>query len=563
MTTGSVPDRIVLGRIQTLDERDATGEAVLISSGRVVAIGGRADILRLRAPGTEVEDFGTAAIVPGFNDAHAHLDSFGLTELRPALGAPASVAELQARIAELVAITPAGEWIVTMPLGEAPHYFDQATFLSEGRLPTRWELDAVAPDHPVYISSPHGYWGEPPCYGILNSRGLAANGIDRDTRPRSASVDIARDASGEPTGVIVDRSPLQLSELDILTDVPRFTPSERREGLRRAMRLFAAKGTTSIYEGHGCAPDVVDGFRQLHEANELLVRTSLVVSPTWSTVAEAEAAMSDWLAFARGRGLGDDMLRISGIFVAFGGDPVVRELVNRRKRDLGWGASVRQVSTPEEFEQLCFAAARTGLRVHTLASDRLRDLVPILERISARYPLPGRRWVVEHISRAEAPDLDALGRLGVGVTLIPVHYLWKSGHKFAGLDEAQLDLLSPARFLVERGIPVAAGTDAVPNDPLFTMWSMMARRSRTSGRVMGEGGCLDARTALRLVTTAGAWFSFEEHRKGPLSPGYCADLAVLSADPTAVPTDAVREIACVATMVGGRWTHRSDGQVDG
>lgn len=562
MTAEPAPDRIVLGRIETLDARDATGEALLVSGGRVVAVGSRADILRMRTPATEVDDFGAATVIPGFNDAHAHLDSFGLTELRPALGAPASVAELQARIADLVAATPAGEWIVTMPLGDPPHYFDQATSLSEGRLPTRWELDAVAPDHPVYISSPHGYWGEPPCYGILNSRGLAANGIDRDTQPRSSSVGIERDNAGEPTGVIVDRSPLQLSELDVLRDVPKFTPSERREGLRRAMRLFAAKGTTSIYEGHGCAPDVIDGFRQLHEADELLVRTSLVVSPTWATVAEAEAAMADWLAFARGRGIGDAMLRISGVFVAFGGDPVVRELVNRRKHDLGWGASVRQVSTAEEFEELCLAAARTGLRVHTLASDRLHDLVPILERIAARYPLSGRRWVVEHISRAAAPDLDALGRLGIGVTLIPVHYLWKSGHKFADLDAAELDLLSPARALVERGVPVAAGTDAVPNDPLFTMWSMMARRSRTTGRVMGEGGCLDARNALRLVTTAGAWFSFEEDRKGPLSPGYCADLTVLSDDPTAVPTDAVPEIGCLATMVGGRWTHRSDGRAD-
>lgn len=562
MTTGPARDRIVLGRVLTLDDRYATGEALLVSGGRVVAVGDRADILRMRTPTTDVDDFGAATVIPGFNDAHAHLDSFGLTELRPSLGAPASVAELQARIADLVAATPAGEWIVTMPLGEPPHYFNQATTLSEGRLPTRWELDAVAPDHPVYISSPHGYWGEPPCYGILNSRGLAANGIDRDTQPRSASVGIERNASGEPTGVIVDRSPLQLSELDVLRDVPKFTPSERREGLRRAMRLFAAKGTTSIYEGHGCAPDVIDGFRQLHEADELLVRTSLVVSPTWSTVAEAEAAMVDWLAFARGRGIGNDMLRISGVFVAFGGDPVVRELVNRRKRDLGWGASVRQVSTAEEFERLCLAAARTGLRVHTLASDRLHDLVPILERIAARYPLSGRRWVVEHISRAQAPDLDALGRLGIGVTLIPVHYLWKSGHKFADLDAEELDLLSPARALVERGVPVASGTDAVPNDPLFTMWSMMARRSRATGRVMGEGGCLDARNALRLVTTAGAWFSFEEDRKGPLAPGYCADLAVLSDDPLAVSVDAVAEITCLATMVGGRWTHRSDSRVD-
>jgi predicted amidohydrolase YtcJ len=145
--------------------------------------------------------------------------------------------------------------------------------------------------------------------------------------------------------------------------------------------------------------------------------------------------------------------------------------------------------------------------------------------------------------------------MGVAVTLIPAHYLWKVGHMYQDLSDEQLDFLSPAQALVDLGVPVSAATDAVPNDPLFCMWTMLARKDRRSGRVMGAGGVVSSETALRLLTVNGAWLTFDEHQKGPLLPGYLADMAVLSANPLTATTEGLLDITCEATMVGGRWMH--------
>jgi predicted amidohydrolase YtcJ len=126
---------------------------------------------------------------------------------------------------------------------------------------------------------------------------------------------------------------------------------------------------------------------------------------------------------------------------------------------------------------------------------------------------------------------------------------------FTDLDEEALDLLSPAQSLVDLGVPVSAATDAVPNDPLFCMWTMLARKDRRSGRVMGARGIVSNETALRLLTVNGAWLTFEEDRKGPLLPAYFADIAVLSGNPLTATAEGLLDITCEATMVGGRWVH--------
>jgi predicted amidohydrolase YtcJ len=554
-TEGKRAERILLGNVLLLDSANTTAQAVAVADGRILCAGRRDDVMQLRDKATQIHDFGARTIIPGFNDGHAHSDSLGLKTLRPTLEHATSIADVLATVRELAERTPIGQWVVTMPIGKPPYYWHADTVLAEGRLPTRWELDGVSPDHPVCIASPSGYWGEPPCFTVLNSLALKLNGIGRDTKPRVGGVEIQRDANGEPTGIIVETNFLRMAEPDLLPAVPRFSLQDRIEGLRRSLPMYLEKGTTSVYEGHGCSPDVIASFRELHERNQLTLRSGLVVSPVWLATSEAEYAMRYWLSWARGRGIGDDILRISGIFVGYGGSPGFAELSKRDISDTGWSGGVPSVNSPSDFEELCMLAGKHGLRVHTLASDRLHEVVPILERVAQHYPIGQRRWVVEHISKATPRDLQSLKAMGVAVTLIPAHYLWKVGHMFQDLSEEALDLLSPARALADLGVPVAAATDAVPNDPLFCMWTMVARKDRRSGKVMGARGSVDNATALRLLTVNGAWLTFDEHQKGPLLPGYFADLAVLSGNPVTATAEGLLDIACEATMVGGHWRH--------
>ncbi len=138
---------------------------------------------------------------------------------------------------------------------------------------------------------------------VLNSLALKLNGIDRQTRPRVDGVEIVHDADGEPTGVIIERNYTRMAGARSAAGGAALTFEERTEGLRRSLPMYHEKGTTSVYEGHGCASDVVAAYRELWERNELSLRSGLVLSPAWLGTAQADYAMRHWMAPARGQRL--------------------------------------------------------------------------------------------------------------------------------------------------------------------------------------------------------------------------------------------------------------------
>lgn len=537
--------------IITFDETRPRASAIALQGGKITAIGSDAEVPPI--PGVRELDLKGACVIPGFNDTHAHMEREGLKHQRPSLAEARSVADIIEVIRNLAASTPPGQWIVTMPAGRPP-FFDGVASLAEKRLPNRYAIDKAAPDHPVYIPGVFGNWGKPPGHSALNSRALALNGIDANSEPRLSGLEIEKDARGEPTGIIVERNNRPTVEFDLLPAVPRFGFAERIEGVRLSQRLYNAKGTTSIYEGHGSAAETISVYRKLWELGELTVRTGLVVSPSWSDLAEARRIMRDWLATARGAGLGDPWLRVSGIHVAYGGDPEVAHCARAHLPDTGWSGFVEQAVTPADFREASFLAAEFDLRLHTIVGDKLHEIVPVLEAVDARFPLRPRRWVIEHIGRARQSDIEALARLGVLVTTIPTYYLWKGGEKYLD-DPDGGDLVVPHRRLLNAGIPLAIATDNIPYDPFFTLWVTCAREERTSGRVIGIDQQLGVEEALRLFTVNGARLTFDESWKGPLKPGFAADLAVLSDDPTALPVAEIRNLRCGLTIVGGRIVH--------
>jgi predicted amidohydrolase YtcJ len=552
-------DTILFGNIITLDAQGTRAEALAIRDGRIIAVGSRAQVDACRGPSTKLHDFSGSTVIPGFNDTHAHMDSVGLQKLRPSLEHCHSIADVLDAVRRLVAGRKPGEWIVTMPIGRPPFFFGGPSCLAEQRMPTRYELDAAAPDNPVCIAAPSGYWGQPPCYTVLNSAALAQNGIDRHRRVRARNLEIVHDGLGEPTGVIIDRNYPEAALLDLMPVVPRFTEEDRMQAIRLALPMYHAKGTTSIYEGHGCAPVLISQYRHLAERGDLSMRVGLVVNPVLHSIDEAERQYRDWLPYAQGAGVGDDMLRISGVHVPFGGDPAIAELARKDPSDISWSGYVKQAVSPDEFVQLALLAARHNLRLHTIAADIVDQILPCLERVAEKIPFAGRRWVLEHVGACSPEAVARIARLGLGVTLIPAFHLWKVANRYRDTSVQMRDYVVPARQLLDAGVPVSAGTDAVPYNPLFTLWSMVARQERDTGAVLGPAGRLAAEQALRLITVDGAWLTFEEKRKGPLAVGYYADMAVLSADPTAVATEQIPDIDCLATIVGGRFVHGNIG----
>lgn len=546
-------DTILLtGRVRTLDRRGTVAEAIAIRGTTVLATGTAAAMRELAGPATRTVDMPGATVIPGFNDVHAHMEREGLKRIRPSLADCRSIADIKARIAGLAAKTAPGAWIVTTPLGAPPFFFDAVAGLAEGRPPNRHDLDDASPDNPVCIPGVFGNWGAPPGHTCLNSRALDLNGITRETRPTIAGIDILKDETGEPTGVIVEHNPRPMVDFDLLPAVPRFSRDERLAGLKQSMTLYNAVGTTSVYEGHGSTAETIGLYRDLWERGEMTVRAGLVVSPVWKDIADAADAIRDWLAHARGAGLGDAWLKVSGVHLAFGGDPCMAEVARSDLPNSGWSGFVEQANDPAMFEALCRLLAQHDLRLNTIVSDRLADVVAILERVAADHPISGRRWVIQHIGRTDRPTLERLARLGVLVTTIPVYFVWKGSY-----DLADGDMITPMRTMIDLGLAPSAATDNIPYNPGFTLWTMCERIHR-NGDAIGPSERIGRDEALAAMTVAGAPLTFDEARKGRLERGWLADLATLDIDPLTADAESLKSLSSRLTMVGGTIVHQRD-----
>ena len=542
------------GTILTLDRARPTAEALAVSDGRVLAVGRRSEARRWRDRRTHVVDLRGATLIPGLVDAHAHLDREGLKRIYPSLARCRSIGDVQALVSRLAARRAPGEWIVTMPLGTPPFYRDAPGGLAEGRWPTRADLDQAAPEHPVYLRGIWGYWNRPPVYSVANSAALRRAGITRDTAA-PAGVEILKDAAGEPTGVLVEHNLIQVLEHTLMRLVPRFTHADRLAALEGSQRAYAARGVTAVYEGHGIAPEVLAVYREAHERGALRLRATLAVSPTWEGPVEAATALREVAAWAGGGGLGDAMLRVAGICLHYGGDPEVARILHEAQPYTAWAGFVESANTHEAYALQALLAARLGLRVNTLVTRCLPEVLDVWEQVNRQHPIRALRWVLVHLHTADGRQLERIKRLGAVATTNPISYLWRSGADEAAKLAGAADTLLPHRSLQRRRIPFGLATDNKPADPWAAFAAVVARRDMTSGLVLGPGERLGRVDALRALTVGGAWITWTEREAGTLAPGRRADLAILEENPLTLPLEALPDMRVRLTMVGGRVAH--------
>ena len=549
---------LINGQVLTLDAKSRVAQGLVVRGNRIHTIGLTRALKKRPGRHSEVIDLNGKTVLPGFIDAHAHMDREGLKYLYPSLAGARCIADVQRIVRRQVERKKPGEWIVTMPLGRPPFYFDAANALAEGRPPRREELDEVAPDNPVYVRGIWGYWGPPPIIAVANSAALRLAGIDRTTRAPHRGVHIEKDPhSGEPTGVFRERGPVPTLEFTLFKAVPRFTAVDRLKALRHSMRLYNKCGITSVYEGHGVAPEVLSAYRTLWSQRKQSVRAYLALSPAWSTMADAERVMADWSAFS-GAGFGDDWLKIGGVYLDYGGNPAVAKLTGREFPYTGWAGFVSKAYTLDEYAELVELALRHGQRIHSYPGANPEGPLRILERLSDRYPVKALRNVFVHLEFATPGQMQRMRRLNIHPTCIPYTHLYKRGAQL--LDKPRkVAKAVPLRSLLQAGVPAALATDNVPINPMHILWAAESRIERASGRALGTRERLSRIDLLRAFTHVGARLSFDEAQKGSLTAGKLADLIVLSEDPSKVDTEDLRDIEVLLTMVGGKIVHNKSG----
>ena len=545
------------GKIITVDPAFTIAQAIAIAGDRILAVGPNAAMAAMAGPATRIVDLKGKAVIPGITDGHAHMDREALRNVFPALGPVRSIRDIQDRIAELARAKQPGEWIVTMPIGDPPYYFDVPESLAEKRWPTRQELDAAAPENPVFIRSIWGYWrGTFPLVSCANTEALRRAGITRDTVSPVDTVKIEKDANGDPTGVFVEREMAPVAELIWFRQAAAFTPADRLRTLPQSARAYHAFGTTSVFEGHGASTELLRTYKQAHREGALTMRAALAFSPNWQAAGAAPLGpfVEAWAGWLGEPGFGNDWLKMSGLYVHAGRE-AADDVRARAAPYTGWAGFNSNHGLPrDQAKQLLLHCAANDIRAVMIGSSNL----DLYDEVDREIPLQGRRWVISHISTIPPRDIERIVRMGLVLTTHTNNYLYKGLHAQAQrLPPERHGEIVPLRSLLNAGVKVSLATDNVPVSPFLPIWQTVARTSYQTKERIGASEALSRADALRCATVGGAYLTFDENKKGSLEVGKLADLAVVSADPLVTEESSIPDTHSLMTMVGGRIVHET------
>ena len=548
------------GKIITVDTKFTIAEAIAIGGDRILSVGPDAAMTAHITPGTRVIDLKGRAVVPGLIDGHAHMDREGLKTVYPSLGRVRSIRDIQDRIADLVRRARPGDWIVTMPIGDPPFYFDVPDILAEKRWPTRRDLDVVAPKNPVFIRSIWGYWrSTPPLVSCANTEALQRVGITRATVSPVDVLEIQRDSNGDPTGVFFESDLQPIAELLWFREATRFTRADRAKALPLSAQAYQASGTTSVFEEHGVANEVLRAYKDARRDGSLTMRSSLVVSPNWKAAGSAPVGslIEAWGGWLGEPALGDDWLKVTGLYVNIGRSKA-DEVRAKAAPYTGWAGFNYDAGLPrQQVKEVLLQCAKHDIRAVATASTS-PGMLDLFDEVDREVPLKGRRWVLGHIETLSPSDIDRIVRMGLVVTPHTNRDIYKLGDVWQKkLPRERHHEITPLRSLLDAGVRVGLVTDNVPTSLFWPMWESVARVSRVTNERVGPDQAITRADALRCATINGAYLSFDEDKKGSLEPGKLADLALLSSDPLSADEKSIPDVSALMTMVGGRMVRES------
>ncbi|MBI3263048.1 MAG: amidohydrolase [Acidobacteria bacterium] len=533
--SGPVDLLIVNGRVYPADGSGTFADAVAIRANQVLRVGSNRELKRLRGIGTTVIDAHGGAVLPGFNDSHAHFLAGGLASGSLDLRSATTLEEIEQAVRAYSERHPSDEWI----LGRGWRF----RAFPDG-LPTRQQLDAVVPDRPVYVVAEDGHTG------WANSRALAEAGITRRTQnPPHGSI-VKDPRSGEPTGALKDSARSLIERV-----LPTPTDDEALDALRSAIAEAHRHGITSVQDVDGTA-DEFDWYDELRQEDALKVRIYGI------------------LGIQPGSG-GTAVDRLDEVLKRFSDDPLLKAGAVRLEVDGSIESHTAAMLAP-------YANKRTtGHLVFTL--DQLRRLVALLDRrgwqilidatgdAAARLsldaledavttnptPARGRRHRLERLEAIDPVDLSRLRASGTIASLQPFRsdvtadplQVWAAN---VGAERASRGW--PWRSIGEAGGRLAFGSDwpAGSLDPLVGLQVAITHGGGQAGEASGHGQALPLITALDAYTRGAAYASFDEQRKGTLARGMLADLVILSADIFSLPPERLSDARVETTIFDGR-----------
>ncbi len=537
---------VVNAKVVTVDRAFRIAEAVAIRGGRIAAVGSNEAIRAAIGPDTRVMDAGGRTVVPGLIDSHVHALGVAAAEAEQPFRNLASVAAIQGWIRDAARRVPAGTWLWT------PRLFP--TRLEERRFPTRAELDAAAPDHPVVVDGAYAL--------MVNTAALRAAGITTAT-PDPPGGAIAKGADGEPTGLLRNVGGL----------LARFRGAGAAgvplDLLERVHRRYTRVGITSVIE-RGASAEGYRTYEALLRENRLHVRATITIQLPRLADGGDVRRFIEGLPFGPG-GEGDSLkpgpLKIIADGGILAGTSYMRQPFGLAARSL-YGVDDPAYRgfltlTRDQIEAAIVTGHELGwqMAAHVTGDAGVDAVLDAIEAAQKAKPAPGRRHTLIHAYFATPDTAARAARLGVAVDTQPAWFYKDADALAAALGRERLERFIGLRTWLDAGVRTAINTDHMfgldpdsalnPYNPFLTMYVAVTRRTE-SGQVIGAGQAVSREEALRMMTIDAAHLSFDEGSRGSLEAGKLGDLAILSEDLLTCPVERIRSIEVVATIVGGR-----------
>ena len=531
------------GPVLTMNDAAMRAEAVAEAGGRIIAVGRKAEVMRLKGPATQLIDLKGRALLPGFVDAHGHVVMGGLQALSANLLAPPdgevkNIASLQQTLRAWMAANDAAVKKIDLAIGFG---YDSAS-LAELRHPTREELDAVSDQVPIVVVHQSGHMG------VLNSKALALAGITADTPDPEGGKIHRREGSREPAGLIEETAFFPVA-LKMLT---RIGPEGMKTFARAGSQLWARYGYTTAQEGRATAASVAV-LRRVGAEGGLAI--DVAVYPDVLTDRDfIQKNVSRTYA---------DRVRVAGAkftidgsapaFTAWRDRPYYAPVGDFAKGFAGYPA----VTNQQAIDAIDWAYAN-DIQILTHANaEAASDLLIAASTLARLKHGPGtdRRPVLIHGQFLREDQVESFRRLGILPSLFPMHtFYWGDWHMSKTLGPVDGPNISPTGWVLERGMKFTTHHDAPVAfpDSMRVLDATVTRVARGSGKVVGPQHRVDVITALKAMTIWPAWQHYEEASKGSIEVGKLADFVILSRDPTKGDANTIDRILVSETIKEGR-----------
>jgi predicted amidohydrolase YtcJ len=535
------------GPILTMDDKAMRADAIAESGGKIVAVGSRAEVMKLKGPRTEMIDLKGRTLLPGFIDAHGHMVVGGLQALSANLLAPpdgkiTDIPSIIQTLREWIAANKAAVDKVQLIVGFG---YDEAS-LKEHRPPTREELDTVSTDIPIMLVHQSAH------FGVLNSKALEVAGITAASKDPAGGVIRRKEGTQEPNGVLEELA-FAGAAFKLL---PRIGPSGIEVFAREGAKMWSRYGYTTAEEGKAI-PGIAKVLKKIADEGGFDIDVAAYVD-----------ALSDrdFIVVNQSRTY-SNRFRVAGAKLTI--DGALQGFTGWRDRpyykpvgDFPAGYAGYPSATAEQvFDSARWAAENKVQLIAHANGERASDLLIAAHTgAQARFPEAQKlRPVLIHGQAQRMDQVDSYKRLGVIPSLFPMHTYywgdWHLDHVFGPVDGANI---SPTGWVRERDMIFTTHHDAPVAfpDSMRVLDATVTREARGSGRILGPQHRVDVITALKAMTIWAAYQKFEEDTKGSLAVGKLADFAILSRDPTTGDPRTIDTIKVTETVKEGKSVFR-------